>query len=482
MNLVRSIPPLLPRADRATAVVRAPFDGAEMAYVELAEEGRRGGRIGPRAGALYADRARWLPVEARVKILEGAARALLDDAEANAQRVAREGGKPLVDSRVEVARAADTLRLSAMAARQEAGVEVPMARNQASQNRVAFTRREPIGVVVALSAFNHPLNNIAHQVGPAIAAGCPVVVKPAETTPLSCLALVRLLVEAGLPPAWCQVIAVDDVALAQKLAADPRVAYVSFIGSAKVGWDLRGKLAPGTRIGLEHGGAAPVIVAADADVDAVAPLLVKGGFYHAGQVCVSVQRIFVAEPIARAFADDLARRAEKLRVGDPLLAETDVGPLIRARDVERVAAWIDEARDAVLVGGRRLSPSTYAPTVLWNPPNTAAISRQELFGPAVCVYSFATLDEAMARANALPYAFQAAVCTRSLDTALAAFNGLDAAAVMVNDSTTFRVDWMPFGGLRQSGLGDGSVAGTMREMQVEKMLVLRSSGLAEKRQ
>ena len=218
-----------------------------------------------------------------------------------------------------------------------------MDRNPASAGRLAFTHHEPIGVVVAFSAFNHPLNLIAHQVGPAIAAGCPTIVKPAKATPLSCFRLVGILREAGLPAEWCQPLVTVDQALAQAMAFDPRVGFFSFIGSGSVGWALRAKLAPGTRCSLEHGGVAPVIVAADADLDYALPLLVKGGFYHAGQVCVSVQRIFADRKIARTFAERLAAAAAELKVGDPTLPDTAVGPLIRPSEVRRVAEWVEEA-------------------------------------------------------------------------------------------------------------------------------------------
>jgi acyl-CoA reductase-like NAD-dependent aldehyde dehydrogenase len=206
-----------------------------------------------------------------------------------------------------------------------------MGLNSASAGRFAFTQHEPIGVVVAVSAFNHPLNLIVHQVGPAIAAGCPVIVKPATDTPLSCLRFVELLYAAGLPQEWCQALVIETKELSQQLVTDPRVGFFSFIGSAAVGWKLRAQLAPGVRCALEHGGAAPVIVAADADLAQAVPALAKGGFYHAGQVCVSVQRVFAHRSIVAELAAELARHAGRLRVGDPLLAETEVGPLIRPK-------------------------------------------------------------------------------------------------------------------------------------------------------
>jgi acyl-CoA reductase-like NAD-dependent aldehyde dehydrogenase len=329
--------------------------------------------------------------------------------------------------------------------------------NTASARRVAFTQREPIGVVVAVSAFNHPLNLIVHQVGPAIAAGCPVIVKPAGDTPLSCLCLVDILREAGLPPGWCEALVTDDT-VATQLVTDRRVGFFSFIGSARVGWMLRSKLAPGARCALEHGGAAPAIVAPDADLDSAVPKLVKGGFYHAGQVCVSVQRIFAHRSIVQTLGARVAEQARRLKVGDPTLPETDVGPLIRKQEVERVDAWVREAIDggaSLLCGGQAISASCYAPTVLLEPPAECKVSTQEVFGPVVCVYAYDELDDAIARANSLPVAFQAAVFTRDHATAMRAYDRLDASAVMVNDHTAFRVDWMPFAGLRESGLGVG---------------------------
>jgi acyl-CoA reductase-like NAD-dependent aldehyde dehydrogenase len=324
------------------------------------------------------------------------------------------------------------------------------------------------------------LNLIAHQVGPAIAAGCPVVIKPAKATPLSCLRLVRLLREAGLPDEWCQPLVTGDVGVAQTMAADPRVGFFSFIGSGKVGWDLRSRMAPGTRCALEHGGVAPVIVAADADIDYALPLLVKGGFYHAGQVCVSVQRVFAHRSIARSLAERMGQLACRLKVGDPTLKETDVGPLVRPSEVRRVDEWVQEALAAganLVSGGRALSETCYAPTVLFDPPADSRVMTHEVFGPVVCVSPFDELDQAIGWANSLPYVFQAAVFTRDLDTALRTTRRVDASAVMVNDHTAFRVDWLPCAGLRESGLGVGGIPFTMEEMQIKKLIVIRSKEL-----
>jgi acyl-CoA reductase-like NAD-dependent aldehyde dehydrogenase len=308
-------------------------------------------------------------------------------------------------------------------------------------------------------------------------AGCPVIVKPAPATPLSCWHFVDLLREAGLPPEWCIPILPVDLELASRLVCDPRVAFFSFIGSARVGWQLRSKLAPGTRCALEHGGVAPVIVAGDADLAYALPLIAKGGFYHAGQVCVSVQRVYAERAVAARFAEKLAGAAERMVVGDPTRAETEVGPLIALAEVERVDGWVKRAVAGgarLLAGGSPRSETSYAPTVLFDPPADAEVSTQEVFGPVVCVYSTDSVDDAIARANSLPAAFQAAVFTRSLDTALRCYQRLDASAVMVNDHTAFRVDWMPFAGLRISGHGVGGIPHTIHDLQVRKMLVVRS--------
>jgi acyl-CoA reductase-like NAD-dependent aldehyde dehydrogenase len=453
--------------------VRSPYDGAPVGSVPLT--GRDGvERARGTADRLFRDRGGGLPPRQRIEILSATATLMERDAEDLALQAAREGGKPLADSRVEVARAIDGVRTCCELLRSEAGHVVPMDVNAASAGRVAFTQAEPIGVVVALSAFNHPLNLIVHQVAPAIAAGCPVIVKPASATPLSCFRFVAMLHEAGLPEEWCQAIALDSNELASELAADPRVGFLSFIGSARVGWGLRSRLAPGTRCALEHGGAAPVIVAADADLDDTVAALAKGGFYHAGQVCVSVQRVFAHASIASELARRLAERANALKVGDPASVDTEVGPLIRAGEVERVHSWVEEAvagGGTLLCGGRRLSASCYPPTVVLEPPADCRLSREEVFGPVVAVYGYEDLDEACARANALPWAFQAAVFTRDYSTAMRAYRSLDASAVMLNDHTAFRVDWMPFAGLRQSGLGVGGIPHTFRDMQVEKLFV-----------
>lgn len=470
------IPGALPAGEMA---VTAPYDGSAIARVAVADAAAVDLALAT-AHALYRDRDAWLGGGQRIAILEQAAALMHERREALALEAAREGGKPLADSRVEVARAMDGIKNCAELLRHEAGREIPMGINAASAGHLAFTRREPVGVVVAVSAFNHPLNLIVHQIGPAIAAGCPVIVKPARDTPLSCLRLVALLREAGLPEAWCQACVTEDAAVAERLVTDARVGFFSFIGSARVGWMLKSKLAPGTRCALEHGGVAPVILAADADLDAALPGVAKAGFYHAGQVCVSVQRVYAPRALAAQVAERLAALGAAMPVGDPTREDTAIGPLIRPREVARVQAWVDEAVAGgarLVCGGKPWSATCYPPTVLLDPPEQARVSCQEVFGPVICVYGYDHPDEAIARANALPHSFQAAIYTRDLDAALRAWRRLDASAVMVNEHTAFRVDWMPFAGRGQSGYGVGGIRYSFEEMTAEKMLVIRSAEL-----
>ncbi|MEM7562167.1 MAG: aldehyde dehydrogenase family protein [Pseudomonadota bacterium] len=432
------------------------------------------------AYSAFRDRSQWLAPEVRIHILEKTAALMQERFDMLAFEAASEGGKPLLDSKVEVARAIDGVKNTIECLRSESGREIPMNLNAASANRLAFTRREPIGVVMAVSAFNHPLNLIVHQVAPAVATGCPVIVKPAEDTPISCFRFVEILREAGLPEAHCQAVMTSDLEVASQLVTDARVGFFSFIGSAKVGWMLRSQLAPGARCALEHGGAAPVIIAEDADLDDTLPLIAKGGFYHAGQVCVSVQRVFAHRDIARQVAERLVELSNDMTIGDPTLEETDIGPLIRPREVDRVESWVSEAKESgaeCLSGGERLSDTCYQTTVLYDPPVDSKVSQLEIFGPVVCVYPYDDIDDAIERANALDVAFQASVLTRDIDTAMHCYQSLDASAVMVNDHTAYRVDWMPFAGLRQSGLGVGGIPYTFEDMQIEKMMMLRSRAL-----
>jgi acyl-CoA reductase-like NAD-dependent aldehyde dehydrogenase len=470
----------VPNAQPAGMVeVFSPYDGKRAGSVETidsvgAEQALENMR------AVFSDRKQWLPPYERIAILDRAVQLVQTRSESLIEIAVAEGGKPYLDTEIELIRAIDSIKSCIDCMRTERGSEIPMRLNPASMNRLAFTHKEPIGPVVAISAFNHPLNLIVHQVGPAVATGCPVIIKPARETPLSAFALAEIFHEAGLPKAWCQPVVVDELAVAEQLATDRRVAFFSFIGSAAAGWMLRSKLAPGTRCALEHGGVAPVIVAEDANLDNILPLLAKGGFYHAGQVCVSVQRVYAHRSIAKTVAERLALLAENMITGDPASDKTDIGPLIRHSEVDRVETWVNEALQenaTLMTGGKRLSDALYSPTVLLNPSEHSKVTQREIFGPLICVYEYEEIDDAINRANASPYAFQAAIATQNIDTALYAYKHLAASTVLVNDHTAFRVDWMPFAGLRESGYGTGGIPYTYRDMQIEKMAIFHSMAL-----
>jgi acyl-CoA reductase-like NAD-dependent aldehyde dehydrogenase len=455
--------------------VTQPYDGELLAEIPVDSAADVEAKL-ERGAQIFSDRANWLPAYERIDILRRLARLVEDDHDVLSMLIAREGGKPLADARVEVTRAINGIEGAAAHIEHLAGVEIPMGLTPASANRWAFTTREPTGLVVAISAFNHPLNLIVHQVVQAIAVGCPVLVKPAPVTPLTCTHFVSLVHKAGLPEPWCQLVILDDNSLAQKLATDPRVAFLSFIGSAKVGWYLRSQLSPGTRCALEHGGAAPVIIDTSANLDAVIEPLAKGGYYHAGQVCVSVQRIFVHEDLKDTFIERFAERVRRLTVGDPRAIETEVGPLIAPREVERVGKWVAGAiaEGATLAaGGQPIGDRLYEPTILVEPRPSSLVSTSEIFGPVTCVYGFTGLREAIAQANSLPFAFQASIFSRDIDAALHGAKHLAASAVMVNDHTAFRTDWMPFAGQSQSGLGTGGIQYTMDDMLQNKMIMFR---------
>ena len=458
-----------------TIDVTSPFDGKIVGKVPYGSVLEVEAAL-DLAKATFLDHKNALPTYKRVEILENVVKIMSSQIDELTKLCASEGGKPWMDSQVEVHRAINGVKLAIEALGVREGKQIAMGHTASSANRMAYTFKEPIGVVAAISAFNHPLNLAIHQVIPAIAVGCSVIIKPATQTPMSALKVIEILKEAGLPNGWAQAVVCDRKG-GELLATSPKVNALTFIGSGTVGWYLNSKVAAGTRVALEHGGVAPVIVEADANIDELIPSIGKGGFYHAGQVCVSVQRVFVHESIVDEVATKLAEYASKLVVGDQLDPKTEVGPLINHNEVNRVEEWVNEAvtkGGKILVGGKRISDSCYEPTVIVNPADDALVSTKEVFGPVVCIYSYSDIEDAFDRANALDVSFQAAVFTKNLDTALKAVKRLNGTAVMVNDHTAFRVDWMPFGGAKASGLGLGGISHSMEECTNENMLVIKS--------
>lgn len=461
-----------------TIEVTSPFDGKVVGTVPFSSVEEVQAAI-DLASDTFLDHKNAIPAYKRVEILEKVAEIMSSQVEELTLLCASEGGKPYVDSKVEIQRAINGIKLAIEALGVREGKQVAMGHTASSANRMAYTFKEPIGVVAAISAFNHPFNLAVHQVIPAIAVGCPVVIKPATQTPMSAIKLVEILYEAGLPKGWAQAVVCDRHG-GELLATSPKVNFLTFIGSGAVGWYLNSKVANGTRVALEHGGVAPVIVEPDANIDELIPSIGKGGFYHAGQVCVSVQRVYVHDSIVDEVASKLSDYASKLVVGDQLDPKTEVGPLINHNEVNRVEEWVNEAitkGGKILTGGKRISDSCFQPTVILNPADDALVSTKEVFGPVVIIYSYSDIEEAFDRANSLEVSFQAAVFTKNLDTALKAVKRLNGTAVMVNDHTAFRVDWMPFGGAKASGLGLGGIHHSMEEMTNEKMMVIKSDVL-----
>lgn len=417
------------------------------------------------------------PAHLRAAWLEEAARRLQDRAEAFAMCIREEAGKPIRLARAEVLRAVDTLRLSALEARAMAGEVVPLEGTASGAGRVGFTLREPVGVVVAVTPFNFPLNLVAHKVGPALAAGCPVLLKPAERTPRAGARLVELLHEVGVPEdmvACVQGIGRDVV---PRLVTDPRVALVTFTGSAAVGRALQ-VLAPHRPVMLELGGAAAAIVDEGVDVDRVARALVAGAYGYAGQSCISVQRIFASKGVAAALEQALVAAASELVVGDPSREDVVVGPLIRPEEARRVDAW---AREAVSSGARCLLGTSHSasepasllrPILLADAPASARVLREEVFGPLAVVCRVDGVDEGVARANEIPGALNVGLFTPSVTTAMTATRALQAGAVLWNESPTWRADAMPYGGTGEAGNTREGPRWTVRAMTREKLVVI----------
>ncbi len=455
--------------------VRSPNDGQLVANTQQATETDVSHLLRETQGA-QKSMAKLRPYE-RAHILRTVAQKLREREGEFSFMIASEGGKPLKDALVEARRAAATLELCAEETLRLGGDVIPMERTAAGKDHIAFTLRDPIGPVLAISAFNHPLNLIAHQVGCAIGAGCAVVLKPAPATPVCAEKLRELFLDAGLAPEVLRVIN-TDIPLIQKLAAAPVFGHVSFIGSARVGWELRQLIAPGTRLSLEHGGHAPAIVRGDADLEQAVAALVKGAFYHAGQVCISTQAIFVHDSVKLPFLELFKRATESLIVGSALNMETDVGPLIRPGEVVRLRSWIDDAiaAGAVLVTGNTVSGTQgqfLAPTLLRDVPRGVRLMSDEAFGPVVCVNGYADEDELLEWINSSEYVFEAALFTRDLNRALQIARDISTMTFVINNHTAFRVDQMPFGGHKKSGLGMGGVRYAMEEMTRLKQIIIK---------
>jgi len=451
--------------------VRNPFDGSVVGEVEVTSNA--GFDEAANRAVDAAPRVARMPAHERAAVLMRVSAAIAADREAIARTLAAEAGKPIRDARVEADRAAMTFHVAAEEARRLGGEVLPLDLAPHGEGRIAIVRRVPIGPIAAISPFNFPLNLTAHKLAPALAAGNSIVLKPASKTPLSALTLGRLLNEAGAPEAAVQVLPMArDVG--DRLVTDERFRLLTFTGSSPVGWGMKAR-AGRKKVILELGGNAGVIVHEDADVTFAARRVAAGGFGYAGQSCISVQRVYVHERVFDRFAAELVALVEKLTVGDPLDEATDIGPLIGEDEVERVDTWVKEAvagGAAVLTGGRRLGGALYAPTVMTGVPSGAKICTEEVFAPLVGLYRVSSLDEALSEVNRSRFGLQAGIFTRDLNGTLLAYDRLDVGGVMVNDVPTWRIDHMPYGGVKESGLGREGPRYTIEEMTEPRLLVI----------
>lgn len=453
-------------------VVTSPFDGSEIGRVPSCTAADVDRAV---ASARAALRAGPLPRWKRAEVLDTAARLLAERKEEFARIIAAEAAKPIRTARAEAQRAVGTLQFAAAEARTFDGDVVPLDAIPSGEGKVGFTMRVPIGVVGAIAPFNFPLNLVAHKLGPAIAAGCPVVLKPASQTPFSAIALAELLIdECGLPPEWLHVVTGGGGTVGNALVQHPDVAMITFTGSPEVGWDIRAKAAR-KRVGLELGNNAPVIIEANSDWKTAATKIRAAGFAHAGQSCISTQRVLVHRSIAAEFTDALVAEVASIVVGDPLDEATEVSALISPSERDRVKAWIDEAVEqgaTVAHGGRLDDAGVLVPTVLTDVRPDMNVCALEVFGPVVAVASYDTLDEAIELANDTRYGLQAAIFTRDIGDAMRAFQSLDFGGVLVNEVPTWRADQQPYGGLRDSGNTREGPRYSVREMTELRMVIL----------
>jgi acyl-CoA reductase-like NAD-dependent aldehyde dehydrogenase len=451
-------------------VVRSPYDGHEIDRVPAcgADEVKR-------AVALATDaRSETLQPWKRAEVLDRAAHLLSERVEEFARVIAEEAAKPIKTARVEARRAVSTFTFAALEARRLAGDVVPLDASDVGEGKIGFTLRLPVGVVGAISPFNFPLNLVAHKLAPAIAAGCPVVLKPASQTPLSAIKLAELLLdECGLPSGQLHVVTGGGGTVGNAIVDDPGIALITFTGSPEVGWGIKAR-APHKKVGLELGNNAPVIIEPDGDVDTAAAKIAVAGFSHAGQSCISTQRVYLHESIADRFLDGLVPAVDALVVGDPLDESTDVSALISTGERERVESWIDEAVAAgakVATGGTERN-GVLAPTVLIDVQADMKVCSLEVFGPVIAVQTYRDVDDAFRLANDSRYGLQAAIFTRDLPLALRAARELDFGGVLVNEVPTWRADQMPYGGVRDSGNTREGPHYAVHEMTETRLVVL----------
>lgn len=453
------------------ATIRSPFDGNALGDVAIGTADH----VDRAVAAAQAAASAPLPAHQRAAILDAAADRITARHEDFARSIAGEAAKPISTARVEAARAVGTFRFSAVEARTLTGEMIAMDANDAGVGKFGFTLRVPIGIVGAISPFNFPLNLVAHKVAPAIAAGCPVVLKPASQTPLTALLLAEVLIdECGLPPGWLNVVVGGGGSVGNAIVDHDDISYITFTGSPEVGWGIKGR-APRKKVGLELGNNAPVIVEPDADLALAATKIVAGGFGYSGQTCISVQRVYAHDAIRDELVDRVVTQVEALVVGDPMDDATNVSALINAGERDRIVGWIEEATagGAKIATGGTVADDVLRPTVLTGVLPDMQVCSQEVFGPLIGFQGYQSLDQALAAANDSRYGLQAAIFTTDLGAALTAAHSLDFGGVTVNEMPTFRTDQMPYGGVKDSGNTKEGPHYAVREMTQERLVVIQ---------
>jgi len=451
--------------------VLSPFDGSVVGAVPACGPEHLDTAI---AVALARHRSGALPAYRRAEILDRAAELLSGRIDEFARCITAESAKPITTATVEAQRAVDTIRFAAAEARTFTGEMIPLDASSAGVGKLGFTKRVPIGVVGAISPFNFPLNLVCHKIAPAVAAGCPVVLKPASATPLTALRITRLFEEAGLPPGWINVVTCSG-RVANHMVTHPDVAMITFTGSPEVGWSIRAD-APRKRVSLELGNNAPVIIAADGDWETAASKIAVGGYAFSGQTCISVQRVYVHRSLHEGFVAALADRVRQVRVGDPMDPATEVSALIDSGEADRVESWITEATGQgarLVVGGTRTDDDVLLPTLLDSVEPDMQVCRTEVFGPLVGVAPFDSFDHALDLANDTRYGLQASVFTSDISDALKAVDTLDFGGVLVNELPSWRADQQPYGGVRDSGNTREGPPYTVQEMTERRMVVIQ---------
>lgn len=448
--------------------VRSPYDRSLAAVVHQAGPGEVEQAIAAAVNAFQVTRK--LPTWKRSDVLDNISRGIAARREELARTIALEAGKPVRTARAEVDRAIFTFKVAAEETRRIYGEIVPLDWQPSSEGREAHVRRVPLGPVAGITPFNFPLNLVAHKVAPALAAGDPIIIRPASQTPVSALKLAEIVLESGWPEGGFSVVPCS-VAHAAPLVEDDRIRLLTFTGSPAVGWALKGR-AGRKRVTLELGGNAGVIVHRDADQDYAAERITWGGFSYAGQSCISVQRVFIQSEIYASFVGKLVSKVKALKAGDPLAEDTDVGPLIDSGAAERVETWVNQARDGgaeVLTGGQR-EGALWQPTVLAGVLPAMLVSCQEVFAPLVDLFRYEDIHEAISAVDDSDFGLQAGLFTQDLNVIHAAFQDIEVGGLMINDVSTFRIDHMPYGGVKQSGLGREGLRYAIEEMSEQKLL------------